>query len=147
MCRIYPQHPLLSCWCLYTLLAKNMAKAALYTVVKLVGLIRSIAGPKATENQKHGDDDSTKDHQLSERWAGLTELCPLHAALAEELLQLLSTELVVDETAESDAVAKGLDKGNGVAEEEHGRENKENVLEYTGEGENEGRSLANLNFC
>ena len=34
-----------------------------------------------------------------------------------------------------------------VAEEEHGCEDEENVLEYTGKSEDKGGGLANLEFC
>lgn len=58
----------------------------------------------------------------------MAKLLPLHAALAEVLLEHVTTELVVDEAAESDAVAKGLEERDGVLEEEHGRKDQEDVL-------------------
>lgn len=121
-----------------------MANAALDTVVKLASLVRGVAGTKAAEDQEHRDDDAAEDHQLAERGASLTELRPLHAACAESLLQLLSTELVVDKTTERDAVTESLEQGDGIAEEEHGCENEENVLEDARESKDQRRGLANL---
>lgn len=125
---------------LYTLLADELADA----VVDLVGRVRGVARSKGTENHKHGDNDGSKDHQFAENWASVTKLLPLHATLTEVLLKLLTTKLVVNEATESNAVAKGLEKGNRVLEEEHGCENKKNVLENAGESKDERRGLANL---
>merc|ERR1711974_101444 len=74
--------------------------------------------------------------------AGVAKFLPLHAALAEVLLQLLSAELVVDETAKRDGVTESLERRDGVLEKEHGRKDEEDVLEYTGEGKDERGGLA-----
>jgi len=111
----------------YTLLANELANA----VVDLVGRVRSVAGAERADHHEHGDDNGGKDHQLAENWPSVAELLPLHATLAKVLLELLSTELVVDEATKGDAVAKGLKERDRVLEHEHGREDEENVLEYT----------------
>jgi hypothetical protein len=77
----------------------------------------------------------------------VAELLPLHAALAKILLQLFSAELVVDETAQRDGVTESLERRDGILEEEHGRKDEKDVLEYTGEGKYERGGLANLNMC
>ena len=115
--------------------------------VDLLSRVRSIAGSKGAEHHEHGNDDSGKDHQLAEDRAGVAELLPLHAALTKVLLELLSTELVVDETAKGNGVAESLEECNRVLEKEHGREDQEDILEDTRKGEDERRSLANLEEC
>lgn len=125
---------------LYTLLADELAK----TVVDLVGRVGGVAGSKGTKNHEHRDDDSSEDHQFAQDGAGVAELLPLHAALTKVLLELLTTKLVEDEATESNAVAESLEESDGVLEEEHGSENKENILENTRESQDERRSLADL---
>lgn len=124
-----------------------MANATLDTVVEFSSLIRVVARTKAAKDHEHRGDDTGEDNQLAESGAVLAKLGPLHSTSADSLLQLLTTKLVVDKTAERNAVTESLEKGDGVAEEEHRCENEENILEDTGESEDEGRSLANLRFC
>jgi hypothetical protein len=128
---------------LYSLVANELAD----TVVDLVGRLRGIAWSKGAKDQEHGDDDGGENHELAENRPAVAELLPLHATLAEVLLELLTTKLVVDEATKRNAVTKGLEETDGVLEEEHGREDEENVLEYTGESEDERRGLANLETC
>lgn len=115
-----------------------MANAALDTVVEFSGLIRGVARTKTAKDHEHRGNDTGEDNQLAESGAVLAKLGPLHATGADSLLQLLTTELVVDKTAERNAVTESLEKGDGVAEEEHRCENEENILEDTGESEDEG---------
>jgi hypothetical protein len=131
---------------LCALLAEDVTNAALDTVVELAGLLRGVAGTKAAEDHEHGSNDTSEDNQLAGGGAVLAKLGPLHSTSADSLLQLLTTKLVVDKTAERNAVAESLEKSDGVAEQEHRCENEENVLEDTGQSEDEGRSLANLLF-
>lgn len=114
------------------------------TVVDLVGRVGSVTRSERAKNEEHADDYSSENHQLAENGPGVAELLPLHATLTKVLLQLLSAELVVDETAKRDGVTESLERGDGVLEEEHGRKDEENVLEYTGEGKDERGGLANL---
>jgi hypothetical protein len=129
------------------LLTKNVTNAALNTIVQLASLVRGVAGTKAAQDEEHGDNNAAEDHELAKRRASLSEFGPLHATRAESLLKLLSTELVVDKTTECDAVTESLEKGDGIAEEEHGGENEKDVLENTREGKDKGRGLANLRVC
>jgi hypothetical protein len=126
-----------------TLLADELANA----VVDLVRGIGSVARSKRPEDHEHSDDNGGEDHQLAENGSGVAKLLPLHAALTEVLLQLLRAELVVDETAERDGVAESLKRSDGVLEQEHGRKDEEDVLQYTGESEDERGGLANLGHC
>jgi hypothetical protein len=123
----------------YTLLADELAN----TAVGLGSLVRGVAGSKRAENHEHGHDDCGQNHQLAENRAGVAKLLPLHAALSQVFLQLLRTQLVVDETSERNGVAECLKRGDRILEEEHGGEDEEDVLEYTRKGQDEGRSLAN----
>lgn len=125
---------------LYSLVANELAN----TVIDLVGRVGSVAWSEGTQNEEHGNDDGGEYHELAEHRPAVAKLLPLHATLAKVLLELLSTQLVVDKTAERDGVTKGLEEGDGVLEEEHGREDKENVLEHTGKREDERRGPANL---
>lgn len=117
-----------------SLLANDLANA----VVDLTGRLRGIARSKGAENHEHGHDDGSKDHQLAEDWASVAKLLPLHATLSEVFLQHLASKLVVDETTQSNAVTESLEKRDGVLEQEHGCEDEEDVLQHTGESEDEG---------
>lgn len=128
---------------LYSLVADELAD----TVVDLVGRVGSVTGSERAKNEEHADDNSGEDHQLAENGPGVAKLLPLHAALAEVLLQLLSAELVVHKTTKRNSVTESLERGDGVLEEEHGGKDEENVLEYTGEGKDERGGLANLKTC
>ena len=138
---------LLKTWRSCALLAQNVTNAALNTIVQLASLVRGVTGTKTAQDEEHGDNNGAEDHQLAKRRAGLTELSPLHATSAEGLLKLLSTELVVNETTEGNAVSESLKQGDGIAEKEHGGENEKDVLENTREGKDKGRGLANLRVC
>lgn len=59
-------------------------------------------------------------------------------------LDLLGTELVVAKTGEGDRVTEVLLEGDGVHEDDKGGDDEKNVLEDTGHGKDNGRSLANL---
>jgi len=98
------------------LLAEDVPNTALDAVVELAGLLRGIARTKAAEDHEHRGNDTGEDNQLAGSGAVLAKLGPLHATSADSLLQLLATKLVVDETTERNAVAKSLEKGDGVAE-------------------------------
>ena len=113
-------------------------------VVELGRLVRSNGGAHSADDHEERDDDSSQDDELTSNRTCLAKLSPGHGALAQVVLELLATELVVDQAAQSDAVAERLEKTDGVLEEHHGGKDEENVLEHTGERENKGRGLANL---
>jgi hypothetical protein len=125
---------------LYSLIANKLAN----TIVDLVGRLRGIAWSKGAKDEEHGDDDGGENHELAEDRPAVAKLLPLHAALTKVFLELLAAKLVVNETAERNAVAKGLEESDGILEKEHGREDEENVLEHTGESKDERGGLANL---
>lgn len=114
----------------------------------VLGGVKIHAGRKraaeGTEDKEDGGEGNAENDELPEGWVTDTVIGPGAATVASVLLELVGTELVVDETAKSDGVTKELQRGNGVAEDEHGGDDEENVLQHTGEGKDEGRSPANL---
>lgn len=121
-------------------LTKERTKLVLGVLVVLGGEV----GGKTAEEDEDDEDGETKDDELAQSGVARTVLGPGATASANVLLDLVGTELVVDETAEGNAVAKGLETGDGVAEDEHRGKDEEDILEDTGQGEDEGRGLANL---
>lgn len=126
--------------CSNCLLANDLAN----TAVDLSSRFRGVARSKRAKDHEHGDQDGDENHKLAQDWSGVAKFLPLHAALTEVLLQLLSSKLIVDQSSKSNAVAKCLEKRYGVLEQEHGCEDEEDILQHTGEGENERRGLSDL---
>ena len=71
-------------------------------------------------------------------------VCPGVAPLVDVLLDLVTAELIVKQTAKCDAVANGLERSNGIVKEYHACHDEENVLEDTRQGKGEGGGLADL---
>jgi hypothetical protein len=113
-------------------------------VVKLARGFGGESRSQSTEKNEHGEHEQTKDDDLARSGAVVAKLGPRQTALAQVLLDLIGTELVVDETTKSNAVAKSLEKSNWVAEEEHGGKDKEDIFEHTREREDERGGLADL---
>lgn len=94
------------------------------------------------------EEDGSKDHEahrtLGASGVVLSHGCQGEARIDEAGLDLLGTELVVAETGEGDRVAEVLLEGDGVHEDDKGGDDEKNVLENTGHGKDNGRSLANL---
>lgn len=97
-----------------------------------------------TQKHKHGKQEHTEDDDLAHSWAVVAKLGPRQTTLAQVLSDLVSTELVVDETSKGNAVAESLEKSNWVAEEKHGGKDQDDILEHTREGEDERGGLADL---
>jgi hypothetical protein len=72
-----------------------------------------------------------------------TVIGPHTTALLSVTLENIGTELVVDKTTESNRVTEELEWGNDGTPDHHRGGNKEDILENTAEGEDEGGSLAN----
>ena len=92
--------------------------------IELVGRSGRKSGGKTSKNQKHSSQGCSKDDQLASSRAVLAKLGPHHTSLAEVLPQLVSTEFVVNQASEGNSVAESLEKGDGIAEEEHGRKDQ-----------------------
>lgn len=108
--------------------------------VVLRGISRSQTA-KETENE---EDSQHNDGQLAENGLASTELSPLATSLAGIALESLKAELVVDHATESDGVAKELEGSHLCAPDDHGSDNKHDVLKDTAKGQDNSRSLANL---
>lgn len=102
-------------------------------------------GGSASVQDKQDDGQSSTGHDtLSLSRVGAAVLANLEANISGERVDLLSTELVVDETSQGDGVTEELLGGDGVTEDHHGGTDQENILEDTGHGEDNSGGLANL---
>lgn len=114
-----------------------------------VGVVGVLAGKStrltdATKEQNDGHDDEANDDELASSRVAHTVVSPGALAVAHVLLDLVSSKLVVDEAAKSDAVTEELERRDGVAEDHHGCNDEEDILEYTAEGHNEAGGSADL---
>lgn len=98
----------------------------------VLGGVKIHAGRKraaeGTEDKEDGGEGNAENDKLPEGWVTDTIIGPGAATVASVLLELVGTELVIDETAKSDGVTEELKRGNGVAEDEHGGDDEENIL-------------------
>jgi hypothetical protein len=97
---------------------------------------------KQNENARHTDEDG-----LGAGGVAAVVLADLEAHIGSKTLALLSTELVVHQTSQGNGVTEELLGSDGVAENDHGGSDKEDVLEDTSHGQDDSRSLANLLMC
>jgi len=104
----------------------------------------SSGGTDAAKEEDDGDEDEDDNDELAGSRAASTVVSPGTLRRAHVLLDLVSSKLVVDKAAERNAVSEELEGRNGVAEDHHGGDNKEDVLEYTAEGHDEARGSADL---
>lgn len=124
--------------------ASALTQEARHLVLGVLVVLGSEARSEAAEQDENDEDDEAEDNKLAQSRVAGAVLSPGAAALTKVLLELVRTELVVDKTAESNAVAERLETGNGVLEDDHGGEDEQDILQHTGEGENKGRGLADL---
>lgn len=101
-------------------------------------------GPENVAPEQNGPKDHKAHGSLGTSGVVLSHSRQREARIDKRGLDLLGTELVVAETSEGDRVAEVLLEGDGVHEDDQGGDNEKNVLEDTGHGENNGRSLADL---
>lgn len=101
-------------------------------------------GPENVAPEENGAKDHKAHSSLGASGVVLSHSRQREARIDKRGLDLLGTELVVAETSEGDRVAEVLLQGDGVHEDDKGRDNEKNVLEDTGHGEDNGRSLADL---
>jgi hypothetical protein len=104
----------------------------------------SSGGTDAAKEEDDGDEDEDDHDELAGSWATGAVVSPGTLRRAHVLLDLVSSKLVVDEAAERNAVSEELEWRNGVAEDHHGGNNEEDVLEDTTEGHDEARGSADL---
>lgn len=102
------------------------------------------ARPENVGSEEDGSEDHETHGTLGTSGVVLSHGRQREARIDKGGLDLLGTELVVAETGEGDRVAEVLLEGDGVHEDDKGGDDEENVLENTGHGKDNGRSLANL---
>lgn len=107
-----------------TFLAEKLTNLGLQLLVSLRG---ECWGETSKDNEE-GNENGAKDNELAGNGLASAEISPHHAALANVLLERFRAKFVVDQTAQSNTVAESLEERHWVAEEEHGREDQENVL-------------------
>ena len=114
----------------------------------LVGhLSSSGGGATAVENEQNESARHTDEDGLGAGRVAAVVLTNLEAHIGSKTLALLSTELVVHQTSQGNGVTEELLGSDGVAENEHGGTDKEDILEDTSHGQDNSRSLANLLVC
>ena len=111
-----------------------------------ISILRRHRGRQTTHNQHDDQERAANDDELAHSRVTHTVVCPGALTLCDVALDLLAAELVVDEAAEGDGVAEGLEAGDGVMEEDHAGDDEEDVLEDAGQGEDERGGFANLIF-
>lgn len=102
------------------------------------------SGTDAAKEENNGDENGDDNDELAGSWAASTVVSPSALCRAHVLLNLIGSKLVVDEAAERNAVSEELEGRNGVAEDHHGCDDEEDVLEYTAEGHDEARGSTDL---
>lgn len=120
--------------------SSGTTKHALHTVNGRRGVAGGHGANKEEEDQSRG----SKNNKLALGRAGLAVLSPGAACRGGVLAHLVSTQLVPDETEQSDRVTKELKGGDGGVPDHHGGNDQEDILEDTAEGHDQGRGLANL---
>lgn len=123
---------------------KDEAADNLITVNAAPGVVMGAAadepdkqGEEQTCTEAH-DDEPTTDRLLD------TVLGPGHGGIANGFAQAAETELVDDETAERDGVAKELQRGDGGVEPDSRHGDDDNIFEHTAQGDDERRGFAHL---
>jgi len=109
-----------------------------------LGVLRRHVWEKTAHDNEDEEERNAEDDKLGHGRVSEAVVVPLFAESAKVFLELVSSELVVDETAEGDAVAEELEGSDWVAEDEHGGEDEEDILENTGESVDDGVCLSEL---
>ena len=104
----------------------------------------SASGTNAAKKENDGDKNSDDNNELAGSWATGAVVSPSALRRSHVFLDLVGSELVVDEAAERNAVSEELEGGDGVAEDHHGGNDEEDVLEYTAEGHDKAGGSADL---
>lgn len=107
-----------------TLLAEQRANFGLHTCGGLWSVLRG----ETTNNDETTEDDASNNNDLLHRWVALAILSPSALTVSDVSLDLLTTELVVHETAKSNAVPECLESRDGIEEDDHGSNDEENIF-------------------
>jgi hypothetical protein len=122
--------------------ADNSGQFAIGIVGVLAG--NSTSGANTAEEQDDGNENETNDDKLTCSGVAGAVVGPGTLASTHVLLDLVGSELVVNEAAKGNAVAEELERRDWVAEDHHGGDDEENVLEHTAESHDETRGSADL---
>ena len=104
----------------------------------------SSSGTNAAKEEDDGDENKDDNDELAGSRAAGAVVSPSTLRRAHVLLNLVTSKLVVDKATERNAVSKELEGRNGVAEDHHGGDDEENVLQYTAESHDEAGGSADL---
>lgn len=104
----------------------------------------SIARCHGSSQQEEDEDNSTDDDGLALGGVVGTVFGPGTVGLAGVLLNLIATELVVDETNKGNGITEELGKGDRSLPDHHRRNDQEDILQNTTEGHDEGGGLSDL---
>lgn len=104
----------------------------------------SSSGTDAAKEENNGDENEDDNDELAGSRATSAVIGPSTLCGAHVLLDLVSSKLVVDKAAERNAVSEELKGRNGVAEDHHGCDDEENILEYTAESHDKAGGSADL---
>lgn len=74
--------------------------------------------------------------------AGATKQLVPH--LGQKVVDTVLSKLVVNQTTKGDGVSEGLERSNGVAEDDHRGNDEEDILENSGQSKDESGGFANL---
>lgn len=108
-------------------------------------VLRRDIGEKTSHNEKDEEQSHAEDHKLGRGWVSCAVGVPLFAESAKVFFQLLASKLVVNETSKGDTVTKELHGRNGVAEDDHGCEDEEDILQHTRKSKD--NSVRATNLC
>jgi hypothetical protein len=106
--------------------------------------IGSVAGCHGANEQEEAKESSTNDHKAALSGVSGTVFSPGTVSLAGVFLDLVATELVVDETNEGNRVTEELEGGDRSVPDDHGGDNKKDILKDTAKGHDQRRSLSDL---
>lgn len=97
------------------------------------------------EEDKHCEENECDDGNTAKNGLAVAKVGPLATGLTSITLDRLIAKLVVHHASKSDAVSKELETSNLSTPNDHGRNDEEDILEDTTEGEHKRRCLADLN--
>lgn len=101
-------------------------------------VLRGVCGSHATKEHEHNEHCASNDNELAQGRTSLTKLRPLATSVAGVVLECFGTKLVVDHTAEGNAVTKELKATDLRSPDKHRGSNQQNILEYTAKCQDQG---------
>lgn len=120
-----------------------LATASIIVEASLVGDLSGGGSTRVQDNQDDGE-SSTGSDTLSLGGVCTAVLANLKADISGKRVDLLSTQLVVNQTSQGNGVTEELLGGDGVTEDHHRGADQEDILQDTSHGEDNSGGLANL---